>query len=190
MSRVFFTSDPHFGHANVIKYCSRPFTDVQHMNEMMVVRWNEIVRPEDTVYVLGDFSLGKNWVREITPRLMGTKHLIAGNHDWCHPVHAKKPEKIEKFTKLYLESGFASVKLEDIIEVEGRRIRLHHMPYQGDHTPDERYHEWRPKDDGLWLFHGHVHDLWRFKGRQINVGVDQWDFRPVGLETLMEAVRG
>ena len=55
---TWFTSDPHFGHANIIRFCDRPFDDVQAMNDALVHRWNAVVQPEDTVYVLGDVALG------------------------------------------------------------------------------------------------------------------------------------
>jgi calcineurin-like phosphoesterase family protein len=66
MNKIYFSSDHHFSHSNVIKYCNRPYTSVQEMNEDLIQRWNNQVKPEDTVYYLGDFSLGKNAVREIT----------------------------------------------------------------------------------------------------------------------------
>ena len=56
MSKIFFTSDLHFGHANIIKYDSRPFNSISHMDEELIKRWNESVSPNDTVYILGDIS--------------------------------------------------------------------------------------------------------------------------------------
>lgn len=182
---TWFTSDMHYGHRNIIRYCARPFADVDEMRETMVTRWNEVVRPEDTVYVLGDFSLDQRQPRQVLPRLLGEKHLIVGNHDLCHP---RKPKGVAKNTRMYLDAGFATVELESFLEVDGYEIRLHHMPYRGDSHEQERYHEWRPQDMGHWLFHGHVHEKWKTRDRMINVGVDQWDFRPVALETLMEIV--
>lgn len=184
--KTFFTSDMHYGHRNIIRYCTRPFADVDEMRETLVARWNEVVQPQDTVYVLGDFSLDEKHLKTVLPRLAGKKHLILGNHDLCHPAQKKKRAKP---VALYLEAGFATVALESFLDVEGQRIRLHHMPYRGDSTKVERYKQWRPLDDGLWLFHGHVHEKWRQSGRQINVGVDQWDFRPVSLDTLMSLVQ-
>lgn len=83
MEKMFFTSDTHFGHANIIKYCARPFASVQEMNRELLARWNAVVGPRDTVYHLGDFALGKE---SETPaflrKLNGSrKILIRGNHD-------------------------------------------------------------------------------------------------------------
>lgn len=83
MSKIFFTSDTHFNHANVIKYCTRPFDSVEEMNREMITRWNAVVGPEDTVYHLGDFALGKASEWPIIFRQLngGKKILIRGNHD-------------------------------------------------------------------------------------------------------------
>src|ERR1035437_10371795 len=81
--KTFFTSDTHFNHDNVIQYCGRPFASVDEMNREMIARWNSTVGPDDTVYHLGDFALGK--FAEAAPilrRLNGArKILVLGNHD-------------------------------------------------------------------------------------------------------------
>ena len=79
---AFFTADTHFGHRNIVTSCSRPFRDVDEMNDRLVERWNVTVRPTDTVYHLGDFGFGGiDDLHRIFKRLHGNKHLIAGNHD-------------------------------------------------------------------------------------------------------------
>ena len=80
--RTFFTSDTHYGHKNIIKYCGRPFIDIYKMNAEMIRRWNEAVRPEDAVFHLGDFALcGFDDARAILKQLNGRKYLVRGNHD-------------------------------------------------------------------------------------------------------------
>lgn len=71
-SRVFFTSDTHFNHTNIIKFCSRPFKDVSHMNETIISNWNRVVGPDDIVFHLGDFCLGGSaeWINVLN-RLNG-----------------------------------------------------------------------------------------------------------------------
>ena len=90
---IFFTSDHHFYHTNIIKYCNRPFQSVEEMNEEMVKRWNSVVNPGDTVYYLGDFSLAKRPVEVFVPRLNGEKHFIMGNHDVCTSSRPCRPRK-------------------------------------------------------------------------------------------------
>lgn len=81
-SRVFFTSDTHFNHMNIISYCQRPFRDIHEMDETIIVNWNNAVAPDDIVFHLGDFCLGgaNEWNR-ILDRLNGRIYLILGNHD-------------------------------------------------------------------------------------------------------------
>jgi calcineurin-like phosphoesterase family protein len=187
----FFTSDLHFGHRNIIKYCDRPYNSVEWMNEELVANWNNMVLPEDTVYVLGDFSLSKDWATKYGPALNGTKHLIAGNHDHCHPIHYKKNEKKkQRMHKLYHDAGFSSIQTELTLEIAGQTVKLHHMPYSNDHTADERYKDLRPKDDGGWLLHGHVHRAWKVREKQINVGVDVWGFKPVPILEIERIILG
>ena len=78
---TFFTSDTHFNHANIIKFCNRPFKDVEQMNETLIANWNRVIGPNDTVFHLGDFCLGgaAEWTK-VLDRLNGKIYLIMGNH--------------------------------------------------------------------------------------------------------------
>jgi calcineurin-like phosphoesterase family protein len=79
---IWFTSDLHFFHKNVIGFCNRPWTSVEEMNEGLIKNWNDRVRKTEQVYVLGDFLFGgSSRLREIVPRLNGQKTLVRGNHD-------------------------------------------------------------------------------------------------------------
>lgn len=189
--KIWFSSDHHFYHTNVIKYCNRPFSTVEEMNEEMVRRWNTLVSPGDLVYYLGDFSLSRRAAELFVPRLNGNIFLIAGNHDHCHPAHAKKPEKQKKMISEYLRYGFQSVVTDyyTLAVDQDLNLLLCHMPYSGDSGDKERYAKYRPKDQGMWLLHGHVHNAWKVKGRQINVGADVWSFAPVSLDEILAIVR-
>lgn len=80
---IFFISDPHFGHANIIRYCDRPFKDVQEMNETLIKNWNDTVNPDDIIFILGDIAFGgAATFEEIVPKLNGRKYLVLGNHDY------------------------------------------------------------------------------------------------------------
>lgn len=89
---TFFTSDTHFGHANIIRFCNRPFRNVEEMNEALIENWNLVVSEDDTVFHLGDFAFGgSNVWKSIIPRLNGHINLIIGNmterildRDICH----------------------------------------------------------------------------------------------------------
>lgn len=85
MANLFFISDTHFHHKNILTFKNdddshvRDFKSVEEMDEILVQNWNSVVRPQDKVYHLGDFSLGKN--PSIAGRLNGHKRLVRGNHD-------------------------------------------------------------------------------------------------------------
>ena len=179
-NKLFFTSDTHFFHANIIKYANRPFGSVEEMNEELIRRWNETVPEDGVVFHLGDFSFGgsKEWC-SIIPKLHGKIHLILGNHDMCR---AKEP---------YMDL-FASVSVQATINVNGQMIILHHNPflsYGGSYK-------------GTWQLFGHVHsgpnspekgkDDSRLKyllPTQYDVGVDNNDFRPVSYAKVGEKIR-
>lgn len=97
MNRKYFViADMHFDHENILKYCNRPFRDIETMNDELVKRWNETVRTVDTVFILGDFAFGKNAVSKYLPLLNGRKVLIKGNHDTYT-------------NEFYLQAGFDEV---------------------------------------------------------------------------------
>lgn len=173
-----FTSDHHFGHARIIEYCHRPFDSVEQMNEELVQSWNELVEENDTVYYLGDFSLKIAAMEQYAPRLNGKKILIAGNHDGCHPCnHDGKLGQLSLYKKYFAEVHE---------ELDWNGLLMHHMPYHDE--IDNRYPEYRPIDQGRILLHGHVHQRWSINERQINVGVDVWDYQPVSEGRIWELV--
>lgn len=197
---IFFTADHHFGHAKIIRYEDRPFRDVGHMNQVMIDNWNKVVREEDTVYVLGDFALGKiDESLKILDHLSGKKILLVGNHD--RPFLEIKTHDGEYTNKdlrrsktaqeRYLTAGFDAVMHNEIIfNVDKYRLRLNHFPYFDPDAEDVRYQVMHPTDDGETLLHGHVHSKWAIKvgpkrGLQINVGVDVNDYTPVSLDKII-----
>ena len=85
---IYFISDTHFGHANIVKMCERPYPDVEAMNEALITAWNERVHGDDTVYIIGDMFFRCSDPEFILKRLKGKKWLIVGNHDgsWMDKV--------------------------------------------------------------------------------------------------------
>lgn len=179
---LFFTSDHHFGHRNIIEYSGRPFPDVDRMREYFVQIWNHEIGPDDDVWVLGDVALGRlDESLKVLGELNGHKVLLPGNHDRCFSGHKKAARERQR----YLDAGFEAI-LDDpqTLTIAERNVTISHFPYRNTGVLDEhtvRYAEHRPVDDGGWLLHGHVHERWRIRGRQINVGVDAWAGHPVQL---------
>jgi calcineurin-like phosphoesterase family protein len=173
----YFTSDTHFGHAKIIEYCKRPFASVEEMDEELIKRWNERVGPDDHVYHLGDFAFGtKAQITEYRKRLNGQITLVLGNHD--------------RSQKAMRECGFEFPQKALIMMWAGKDI-AHEFDIVLRHVPILDEESW--KHCTLFTrFHfcGHVHEKWKRKGDVINVGVDQWDFRPVTLPELLMAEEG
>lgn len=186
-----FTSDTHFSHQNIIRYCDRPFRDTDHMDEEIIRRWNEAVSPEDTVFHLGDIALGP--IADSLPkiaRLNGFKIAVLGNHDRPFMRAGKADE--EDWWNKYREVFQQVLHWEgDIVRIANFGwVRLSHFPYTGDHTPEDRHADVRPVDEGMPLIHGHTHEKDRltFSNRgtpQIHVGMDAWDYRPVSAEQII-----
>lgn len=173
---IWFTSDTHFGHANILKYEKRPFKNIDEMNEFFINRWNSLVKPDDIVFHLGDIMFGGTEVFEkVVPKLNGKKYLILGNHDY-------KNFK-EKFRK-YFE--FVGPKL--FISIDGQSIILNHEPllcFGGQYS------------NRVWQLFGHVHINKRgchglddekvalmCTPNMYDVGVDFNDFAPVKFQTV------
>jgi calcineurin-like phosphoesterase family protein len=185
MSRTWFTADLHLGQHNIIGHCHRPYRGVAQMNADVVGRWNRVVADDDTVWVLGD--VGAAAALPLVRFLRGTKHLISGNHDYCWPGNGP----LAGATRwMYLAAGFATIRTTAEIELGGEHVTLSHFPYEGDSHGEDRFVPWRPRNEGGWIVHGHVHTAWRHRGRMINVGVDVWDYAPVAEETLVQLIRG
>ena len=129
--------------------------------------------------VLGDLAVTTNRDRlaEVLDRignLPGTKHLILGNHDTAHPKH----RDAHRHQRTYLRV-FESVQVMARRRIDGVEVMLSHYPYAGDHTVDDRDIQYRLRDAGRWLVHGHVHAVDRVTGpRQVHVGLDAWNLTP------------
>ena len=159
---VFFTADTHFGHANVIRYCGRPFRSVAEMDDALIDNWNAAVRPTDTVYHLGDFAYrSRRPPGRYLDRLNGTIHLVRGNHD----------------AETLRDCGDRFASVSDLLEVtvEGRTVVLCHYAmrtWNGSHRGGGR---------ASWHLYGHSHgdlpdDPAAFA---FDVGVDCHAYAPV-----------
>lgn len=181
---IWFTSDNHFNHYNIIKYCGRPFHYNTEMTHTLVNNWNKCVGENDLVYHLGDFGLAsKQSMADILSRLNGQIILILGNHD--------------KGIKWMREAGFGVIipKTGMKIILGKHVVQLSHFPYSEpvyfenkQPTHKDKFASIRPKDEGNWLIHGHIHETRRFdfERKMINVSVDVWDFKPVHANHLID----
>lgn len=171
MSRVFYTADTHFNHEFVAK--TRDFGTAEEHDEHLIDTFNRLLTKRDHLWILGDLGMGSlTKVLESASRINAVKHLVFGNHDPGHPMfkgsHAKQ--------RRYLEV-FESVHVAEQHIIHGQRVLLSHFPYQGDHKDEDRHTQWRLRDEGQFLLHGHVHAERLYGHHEINVGVD-WHMEP------------
>lgn len=172
---IWVTSDTHFNHANIIKYCNRPFSSVEEMNETIIANWNKVVPWDDIVYHLGDFALGdKSLVPNIFRRLNGRINVIMGNHDNFNIL-----EKLGNEDHLIV-----GLFWEEVIKVEKKTIILNHFPFGS--LPDPA------TNCPIIQLHGHVHSTpdkpWNYFDNQYDVGVDNNNFTPVNLAELLDKI--
>jgi calcineurin-like phosphoesterase family protein len=176
---LWFTADTHFGHANIIEYCKRPFKSLEEMNSKLIKNWNERVKEDDMVIFLGDFCFKNssdrgegvdfNW-RHYREQLNGEIVFLKGNHDGNNSLNTK-------IKNLVIEYG-------------GEKFFCTHDP--ADVNVEYKIN-----------LCGHVHEVWKINSIAgfnnshsrvaetiiVNVGVDQWDFRPIKMEEILEAVK-
>lgn len=185
---TFYTSDTHFGHKRIIDLCKRPFRGVDHMNEQMIERWNSVVAPTDRVFHLGDVALGTlEQSLPLVGRLNGHKILVPGNHD---RIFSGMRERDQRRFRVRYRDVFQQIWPEqNTVEIGGISVNMSHFPYDGDSHGENRWVDKRMKDDGKVIVHGHVHEEFVVRGRQINVGVDAWDFMPVHEDQLAIWIR-
>lgn len=169
---IYFTSDMHFGHKNIIKHTGRPFYSVEEMDNVLVRNWNRKVGVYDEIYILGDVSMkGAEYVQEILMKLNGQKYLVRGNHD--------------KFTdqKEFDNDIFVWVKDYYELTYQNERFILFHYPIE----------EWNQFFRDAIHLHGHQHNHEEYnyqnlgKGlRRFDVGVDANNMFPVSIEEIIE----
>jgi len=203
---IWFSSDHHFNHANIVNLSNRPFkatktqSAIEVHNEALIRNHNAVVHPDDTVFLLGDFGMGDIYkTLAIVPRLMGKKVLVTGNHD-RNFRGGKKSNGLtpEEWDQVYLEAGFEKVYQNVALSQFGDYppVMLSHFPYTGDHFDRDRFEDYRAQDSGLPILHGDAHSdkvvSYSKRGTlQIHVGVDTWKYTPVPYDrfkSLIEAV--
>ncbi len=184
---IYFTSDQHFNHKNIIKYENRPFSSVGEMNEAMINNWNSVVTSKDTVYTLGDFAFvnKRHELENIVKKLNGHVHWIRGNHD-----------KIKNVKGFAWEGSYQEISYDDGSGGEGAwKFILSHYPFAS----------WNRMHHGSINVHGHCHGnlpdlsqlIKKYTGLDVrtpellrfDMGVDCFDFFPVPIDRIVEMAK-
>lgn len=199
MSTVFYTSDLHIGHVKIARIRAEVFAPeltfvsddevvAWHDNEL-ARKWDAVVADSDNVWVLGDTSSGSSTSEEKALEWVGkrpgVKRLISGNHDKVHPSNRDFFKRFAAFIEVFESvSPFARRK------INGVDVLLSHFPYTGDHTDVDRMTQYRLRDEGMPLLHGHTHSDSVGDSRIIHVGVDARGMAPVPTSVIVDQLNG
>ncbi|MFW6311689.1 MAG: metallophosphoesterase [Nanoarchaeota archaeon] len=174
---LYFTSDSHFHHKNIVEYCNRPWGDVQTQDSALIALWNSVVPKDATVFHGGDFIFTGNieYTRELVDKLNGTIYLTLGNHDYKNSLNR------EVFKTIFED-------VQDIyyITVEDEELEYNCMNIQICHYP---LYYWR---SGYVHLHGHIHSGPRstsneklsFHPLRYDIGIDNNDYKPISYHDL------
>lgn len=172
---IYFIADTHFGDQKIIPYCHRPFSSLEDMTNKLINNWNNKVKEDDVVMVLGDLSLyDLNTTKDIVNRLNGCKILITGNHD--------------KYScKEYMQCGFLDVYKDENLIVN--------MDNDGLFSMLELSH--KPEDTEYFNIHGHIHNEplekqypGLDKEKHFCVSVEMINYEPISLEEIKNKIKG
>ena len=171
--KVWFTSDLHFWHKNICKYCNRPFETMEEMNQALIDNWNSVVKEDDTVFVLGDMGFcGYDNLYPLMFRLNDKKYLAQGDIDSDKIVfRLYEANIIEGYYKMH------EVTIIGDEECPDQQLTLCHFPMI----------DWPNKERGAWMVHGHQHQLPETPSCSVmhwDVGVDKNNLKPVSFEQL------
>ena len=152
----YFTADEHYGHANIIKYCNRPFENVNEMDEYLIDRFNKKVEKNAVTIHAGDFSLKKSFqeVREIIKRLNGNHIFLKGSHDYWLPRNKSIQIWEKKLNQNYV-------------------VVCHYA-----------MRTWARSHYNSWHLFGHSHGKLDPVGKSWAIGVDNNDFEPLSFEEI------
>lgn len=194
----YFTADLHLGHVNIAGHrgysADHPGT-VMHDDDVLD-NISATLRHNDRLFILGDLTNGgiahEDEALLTLSRSSAARgyeiHFIAGNHDTCHPMRSKAHRRLRDFSR-----NLDSVASAGSLKIAGQRALLHHFCYDGDHTGGDRFTQWRPRDEGAIIIHGHTHAAepvsYSEAGTlQICVSLEAWDMKPVSKETLTDLI--
>ena len=180
--KTFFVSDTHFGHTNIIKYCARPFNNIDEMDKALINNWNTKVPKDGIVYHLGDFAWGSiNYWEKIREQLNGEIILIYGNHD-----------------DKYLNNKLMYKLFKEV--TPQKKIWINKIPIYMNHYPFLCFGGSYKGLGATWQLFGHVHSNPRSEEgldhkrlvncfpTQYDVGVDNNNFTPISFDEVSKII--
>lgn len=170
MADLFFTSDEHYGHSNIIKFCKRPFKDIWEEIDVCIKNHNSVVPKGGRTYHIGDMfwrTLPLKIALDIIHALNGQHYFIWGNHD----------ELMEE--NEILRKAFVWTKDIGVVDHDPKIVLCHYA-----------MRVWRGSHKGTWQLYGHTHNnLPEAKHLCFDSGVDAWNFFPVSIDQVREKMQ-
>jgi calcineurin-like phosphoesterase family protein len=149
----------------------RPFSSIEEMNELMVSNWNKIVKDNDIIYHLGDFTFGgKDKIELVSKQLKGKKRLILGNHDYDAKDYVSHFETVSSFIEF--------------------KKKYFSVPLFLTHFPMHEVSFYDRKGGGGYNLHGHIHEKKIENNRYINVCVEHINYTPISIEDILLKIKG
>lgn len=192
---LWFTSDHHFRHCNILQFTDRPYDTIEDMEKDYIKKWNKRIKPNDLVYICGDHiwnSVKKPAYLKLNNKLNGNKVLVIGNHDDVKELQA-------------MNLGYICAVREARIRLGNVTVRLSHYPYAFGFWKNlgcklkalvttfkwikVKHQAKRPQNDGSWLLHGHTHSKNKVNGNMIHIGVDSWNGMPVSGNEIVKIIK-
>lgn len=188
---IYLTADEHYWHYNIIKYCNRPFKNVEHMSEVLITNHNTLVSKEDEVYHIGDFSMNQWAVEKVLKRLNGIHFLIVGGHD---RPYKKSQNHIS--IQNYKEWGFKEIWESYFLTYLDVTFWLAHIPLNYvDYNTKRNLKRPKPEREFDLVLHGHRHSkpenklLMSTEILQFDVGVDGNNYFPYNIEEILKVYK-
>lgn len=190
MSKIFLTSDIHLDHLLVANI--RGFDTPEEHDRVLAENWDSTVSPEDVVYLAGDVAINfkRSKAHEWLRARPGTIHLISGNHDETHNMRSRSLNA--QMNPIWRDT-FATINDWTRLKMLGKSVLISHFPYdgEGDRDISDRHVEYRLRDEGIPLIHGHTHARHKAhassKGTPMfHVGLDAWDMNLVPQSEVLD----
>jgi calcineurin-like phosphoesterase family protein len=179
---LFFISDMHFSHANVIKYDNRPFSTIEEMDNVLIENWNDTVSENDVVIYMGDFCFNRNSndAKFIADQLNGKIHFVLGNHD-----KEKDIKKLNRFESVSDYLNLSVLDLDNPRKFQG--IIIMHYPILS----------WDKSHHGNFMLHGHCHGSlmndpeysWYYKRKVLDLSCNMIDYKPISYAEIKSIMK-
>lgn len=190
--KIFFSSDFHIGHQNVLTLSNRPFRDLDHMHRVLVNNYNAVVPKDGICYFLGDMGLCKSsLIKDILNQLNGTKVLISGNHDSpTNSMYNKGFDVVLNSCSMIIAKELVTMSHFPLLDTFREDITGMVRAVDGDNWHGEtKYRDRAVHNHGQFHLQGHIHSpnggkSKRIEGRQMDVGIDANGFRPVSISQI------